>query len=54
MAGLVERDGRWGSASTQLRGLMAMAERLWSDAAVADAECARIRMSANEHMLHGL
>ena len=54
MAGLVGRGGRWGSDSAQLTGLMAMAERLWSDAAVADVGCARVRMSANEQLLHGL
>lgn len=54
MAGLVERAGLWGSDSAQLTGLMAMAERLWSDAAVVDVGCARVRMNANEQMLHGL
>jgi hypothetical protein len=54
MAGLVKRGGRWASDSAQLTGLMAMAERLWSDAAVADVECARVRMSVHEQMLHDL
>ena len=54
MAGLAQRDGRWSSDSTQLAGLMAIAERLWSDASVQDVECARVRMSANEQLLHGM
>ena len=54
MAGLVQRGGRWSSDSAQLAGLMAMAERLWSDASVRDVECARARMGANERLLHGL
>jgi hypothetical protein len=54
MEGLVKRAGRWASDSAQLTGLMAIAERLWSDAAVTDVECARVRMSAHEQMLHDL